>query len=1177
MKWTKEQKSAIESREDKNILLAAAAGSGKTAVLVKRIIEKIKDKENPVSISDLLVLTFTEAAASEMKRKILSAIRLELEKNPENEHLKEQTLLIHSASISTVHAFCNKILKGNIHMTDLPQDYSLAKENDAKLLLKQAIDKTLEKYYSRIKLLPSFEELLLAYGGVKDDFSLRKLLTEIYLFSKSLPYPNEWLKKSVFTYKTIALENKDENTVWYDMKKAQEDTFISDILSCYEEILKVLKTLPEDHKYPPFYEAEADLVRETLDRYKNGEKSAVTSFKLPAKVRKQNICPTEEQMADNLRALAKDIIDEFKEFAASDTTESRELSEKLYKRAKTLKNIILMIDRAYTRLKRERGLLDFSDLEHELLKLLSDNDHSPTNTALELRKRYTEILLDEYQDTNSIQEEIFRLLSRDERNIFMVGDLKQCIYKFRNAAPELFAEKRKRYMENTEAGKLLSLSKNFRSRSEVIDTVNYLFSLLMTEDLGDIDYDEGEFLSLGADYPASSSERDFETEYFIIPDEEDSDQKEAEARFIAGHIEEIINDGLLVYDAGLGAKRKAEYRDIVVLLRHRQSASLIESALEERGIPAYSDSERGYLDSPEIGIVLSFLNIIDNPYQDIPLIAVLRSKMFGFTPDELAEIRLKKKNCWFYDALLASAEDGFLKAQDFIDKLDILRKEAETSTIYKLILTIYERFNLPSLMGLLKNPSLRRANLKLFAQRASEFERTRGGGLFNFMHYLESIKADGKDLSSAKASSESENVVRIMTIHKSKGLEFPIVFLADTSHKFNIKDLSRSINFHQEAGICLSAVDTKMRIKYPSSPSSIFKSILKRELLSEEMRLLYVALTRAKEKLIITSCLNLSAKKKTSPVYSSVKKPLGGYLKRRLTFSEWILSGFLLHPAARELRELFGFDEDMVSQKADFKLKVAIADTIFTTDTAEKIAENTPQLQAEDNTDFSEIISYTPPASGKIPVKITVSELKRRLSEDYEYTPRLVQSKNIYLKKKEELSAAEKGTITHFVLQHINEKDINSLEDVEKSLEKAEFEGVISKAQRSVVDAKKLMSFFESELGCRLKESVKTHKEYSFYTKITAGEIFDDLDEAEKNTEILLQGTIDCFFEEKDGKIILLDYKTDNIKEDEADERAKQYKIQIDCYNKALKSIFEKKTDESYIYFLNCQKAVKLD
>jgi len=1177
MEWTKEQRVAIESRESKNILLAAAAGSGKTAVLVERIIEKIKDKENPVSISELLVLTFTEAAASEMKRKILNAIKLELEKDSENEHLKKQTLLIHSASISTVHAFCNKILKGHIHMTDLPQEYSLAKENDAKLLLKQAIDKTLEKYYSRLSLLPSFEELLLAYGGVKEDTNLRKLLTEIYLFSKSLPYPDEWLKKSVATYKIIADENTDENTVWHSMRKAQEDSLINDILSCYEEILKVLRSLPEDHKYPPFYEAEADLLKETLNRYKNGEKSAVTSFKLPAKVRKQNICPAEEQMADNLRALAKDIIDELKEFVLSDTIESKELSEKLYKRAKTLKNIILMVDRAYTRLKRERGLLDFSDLEHELLKLLADKDHNPTHTALELRKRYTEILLDEYQDTNSIQEEIFRLLSRDEKNIFMVGDLKQCIYKFRNAAPELFADKRKRYIENAESGKLLSLSKNFRSRAEVIGTVNYLFSSLMTEDLGDIDYDEGEFLALGADFPAPSGERDFETEYFIIPDEEDSDKKEDEARFIARRIEEIINDGLLVYDKKLGAKRKAEYRDIVVLLRHRQSASLIESALEERGIPAYSDSERGYLDSPEIGTLLSFLNIIDNPYQDIPLIAVLRSKMFGFTPDELSEIRLKKKNCWFYDALLASAEDGFLKAQDFIEKLDCLRKEAETSSIYKLILTIYERFNLPSLMGLMKNPSLRRANLNLLAQRASEFERTRGGGLFSFINYLESLKADGKDLSSAKASSEGENVVRIMTIHKSKGLEFPIVFLGDTSHKFNIKDLSRSINFHQEAGICLSAVDSKMRIKYPSSPSSIFKSILKRELLSEEMRLLYVALTRAKEKLIITSCLNLTAKKKISPVYSSDKRPLGAYLKRRLSFSDWLLSGLLLRPAARELRELFSFAEDIISVKADFKLKVAIADTVLDLPAEEIAGESTPKQQTEVYGDFSEILSYTPPTSGKIPVKITVSELKRRLSEDYEYIPRLIQSKNIYLKKKEELSAAEKGTITHFVLQHINEREINSLEDVAKSLEKAEAEGVISKAQKSVVDPKKLMSFFESDLGKRLKESVKSHKEYSFYSKITAGEIFEDLDEAEKNTEILLQGTIDCFFEEKDGKIVLLDYKTDNIKEGEADERAKQYKIQIACYNKALKTIFGKKADESYIYFLNCQKAVKLD
>ena len=699
MEWTREQKSAIDCREEKSILLAAAAGSGKTAVLVERIISRIKDRENPLSVSELLVLTFTEAAASEMKRKIMNAIKSELEADPANEHLQRQSILLHSASISTVHSFCNKILKGHIHMTDLPAEFSLADETELNLLLKQAINQALEKYYARLDKLPSFSELCSAYGGVKGDGRLRELLCDLYLFSRSLPYPYEWLKNSVNTYKILCTEKSDRNTLWHAFRKAEEEAYISDILSCYDAILNVLESLPDDHKYAGFYQAEADLVKEVLNRLNDGDPEPTISFKFQTKVKKQNTHPAEEQTADKLRDLAKKAFDDLKEFLSSATSESAELSEKLYLRAKTLKSLMLLTDRIFSRLKKERGLLDFSDLEHGLLKLISDKHHNPTPVALELRKRYSEILLDEYQDTNNIQEEIFRLLSRDGKNIFMVGDLKQSIYKFRNAVPELFANKRKSYSENEAAGKLISLFKNFRSRKEVIGTVNFMFSALMTEALGDIDYNEPEFLVQGADYPEPEHEDDFTTEYYVITNDETphpsasptpvsppgsvggkrlppastaaqgegfSAPAETEAALIAKRIEEIINSGLLVYNSKNGAKQRAQYRDIVILLRNRSNAALIEAALEERGIPAYSDSGSGYLGSPEVGTVLSFLNIIDNPCQDIPLIAVLRSRIFGFTPDELAEIRFAKQNCYFYDALKAAAESGSQKAADFI-------------------------------------------------------------------------------------------------------------------------------------------------------------------------------------------------------------------------------------------------------------------------------------------------------------------------------------------------------------------------------------------------------------------------------------------------------------------------------------------------------------------------------
>lgn len=1176
MEWTKEQQSAIDCREEKSILLAAAAGSGKTAVLVERIISLIKDKKNPMSVSELLVLTFTEAAASEMKRKILRAIKSELEADPENEHLRKQSVLIHSASISTVHAFCNKIIKGHIHLTSYPADYSLATETEGDLLLKQAIDSCLEKYYQRLSLLPSFSELCTAYGSAKGDAPFRELLFNLYKFSKSLPYPYEWLKSSVKNYETAAKDGI-KNTVWYPMFEREYNFLVSDITSCYDCILEIVSSLPLSHAYVGFYQAEADLIRQHLSRQETKEALPQVSFNFPTKVKAPKTHPEEEKRIDALRVLAKECMNALKELSASFGNESEELSDKLYLRAKTLKNIVIAIDRKFKKLKKERGLLDFSDLEHGLLGLISDKSHNPTPLALELKSRYREILLDEYQDTNNIQEEIFRLISRDSKNIFMVGDLKQSIYKFRNAVPELFAGKRKAYLKNCNLGRLISLNKNFRSRTEVIDTANFMFSSLMSETLGDIDYNKEEFLVKGASYP-DALDNSYETEYYVVPDEDDDSGltlAEKEAKIIADRINSAVGT-IKVYDTNTEKMRPAEYRDIVILLRGRGNSEIIETVLEEHGIPVYSDSGKDYLSSPEVGVIISFLNIIDNPYQDIPLIAVLRSGLFGFTADELAEIRLKKQGCWFYDAVLETASSGFSKAKEFIDELEELRLLSKTSSIYRLILTIYERYNAIALVSSMSFPAQRRANLRLLAQRAMDYEHSNKGNLFGFMNYLDRISEDKKDLSSAKVTSEAENVVRIMTIHKSKGLEFPIVFLSDTCRKFNTKDTSKNINFHAEAGISLAAIDTDSRIKYPSLSASIFAAIQKREILSEEMRLLYVALTRAKEKLIITSPIGRYAKRMANPIYDLNKKPNATHLKDCRTLADWISASLLVHPAAKDLREFYGYDEDIVSTRADFRLKVYLGFSPVA-----KAAADLPEKESKLSVNApcvsqiipDKILDFHTALADKIPVKITVSELKRRLCEDSEYTPGLISSKNIYLKKTDKLSAAEKGTITHFVLQHLNEREISSIDDLSFAINRAEKEGVISAAQKESVDLSMLMAFFESDIGKRLKSAAEVFKEYSFYSSVLWSEIENT---SNSDYSVLMQGTIDCFFKEKDGKIILLDYKTDNITADEVSMRAESYKIQIDCYNRAIKDIFGRYADESYIFFLNCAKAVKM-
>lgn len=1197
MEWTKEQKAAIDIRGDKSILLSAAAGSGKTAVLVERIISRIKDKNNPLSVSSLLALTFTEAAASEMKRKISHALRRELEENPQNEYLRRQSMLLPSAQISTVHAFLNRLISGNIHLFDLPADFSLASEAEADLLLNRASDRAFEKYYQRIDRLSSFKELTESYGGAKSDFKLRELVKKLFLFTKSLPYPVEWLKNSVNSYKTFYLEKDIKNTPWQAFKEAEASAVSTEILSLCDMILNVLSHLPENHKYQGFYLAETELVKETLKSFLNGDKTALKEFKFPAKVRKQNTHPEEESKADSLRELIKTDFEKLKALVNSETPESCELSEKLYLRAKTLKNLVLLTDRIYKKLKAERSLLDFSDLEHEALKLLADKDRGPSPHALELRARYEEIFLDEYQDTNGVQEEIFRLISRDGKNLFMVGDLKQSIYKFRNALPELFAEKRRIYKNDGENGTLLSLNKNFRSRRCVTEAVNFIFSRLMSEALGGTEYKAGEFLIKGADYPDEEKGGVFDTEFYIIKGgaEEkltEDELKEAEAKAVADRIKELISDGFMIYDKNEEKMKEASYSDIVILLRSRTMAPLFETALFEAGIPCVSDKGGGCLASFEVQTVISFLNIIDNPLNDIPLIAVLRSDIFGFTPDELAAVRLKNKNGLFYDALLKAAEDGDKKSADFLKELDSLRKEAEKSGIYRLILTIYERYSLMAMTGGMEFPEIRRLNLKLFLQAAAEFEKTEKSGLFAFMNYIERLKAEDRDIVSAKGAGKNENAVRIMTVHNSKGLEFPIVFFSDTSHKFNLTDASQDINFHHEAGLSLAAVDDEERIKYPSLPSYLMHEVKIRELLSEEMRLLYVALTRAKEKLIITF-RPASAARMKSWLFDTEEKPLYAQLSRSPSCGDWIFAAILSHPSAKALREMYGYSENIVCNDFDFSLKTRVINVCKEQEEPEE--ESTESLKSEEdlqqdiNTlqnaltldekeNIEKILSYKAADDSKIPLKITVSELKRQLAGEEESVFSLADAKNIHLKEKEELTAAEKGTITHFVLQHLDEKMIKTEDDLLTALAEAVEDGVITETQKEALDTEKLTLFYKSGLAGRLKKSKRVYKEYSFYAPADADAIFkEEKTLFSKEDKVLLQGTIDCFFFEEDGNIILIDYKTDAVRtKEEAAERAENYKIQLDCYNFALKTVFGKEAGEGYIYFLNCNEAVRM-
>ena len=716
MEWTKEQKEAIYSGGE-NILLAAAAGSGKTAVLVQRIIELISRENDPCDINQLLVLTFTDAAAREMREKIMEAIDESLKNDPDNKHLQRQRLLIHSASISTIHSFCLNLIKNNIHMTDLPVNFTLVSETENKMILDQALDSVLNRFYGRINSDPSICDLVMGYGGIKNDRTLRDTVLNLFNSSKSMAYPAKWLNDAVKEYGKVVGSDSVDGTVWQKMLKEKTESILWDIKDIYKDIKTEIEChLDEKHKYAPFFADEAASLERVFghmdDMGYGAVRDALEGFEFATLAR--GVSKAEEEVLSAqtrikaYRSLAKAKVDELKELYKIPLDEVVERLKGLYPIIRTLKNIVLIVDRSYTKRKRAKSFLDFSDLEHEALKLLDQRVDGQSPVSDGIREKYREILIDEYQDTNNIQDTIFRKSSRDNRNIFMVGDLKQSIYTFRNAVPKLFSDKYQEYDRPDGKGHLIRLFKNFRSRTQVVDAVNFIFSKVMGYRVGDVQYTRDEYLVHGAQYyPVGDFEKEFVPEFHFArqltrdeTEEEPFTKQELEAFVSAKRIREMIDGKMLVFDKSLKTMRPCQYRDIVVLMRNTKAAApVFEQIFEECKIPVYTEVGKSYLSSPEVQTVLSYLQIVDNPRQDIPLIAVMRSPIWGFTPDELARIRSGYRKGCFFDAVTNASESGDEKARRFVSELDVFRKEAEALGVERLIHKIYYGYGYYSYSG----------------------------------------------------------------------------------------------------------------------------------------------------------------------------------------------------------------------------------------------------------------------------------------------------------------------------------------------------------------------------------------------------------------------------------------------------------------------------------------------
>lgn len=880
VKWTNEQLQAILEK-DSNILVAAAAGSGKTAVLVERIIHKILEED--VNIDELLVVTFTNAAASEMRQRILDAIYSYLEQNPENTKMQEQIMKMAKANICTIHSFCLDVIRNHFYEIGISPNIRIGKPNEMELLKRQVLEDLFEEKYEK-----EDEEFLLlvdTYTNYRGDEPLKELVLRMLRNMNSNPFPEEWLLSAVEDFKPCKEIKDFGQTKWGKilLEEIQEE-----LQMCLLELENIHSELNK------FYEL--DKFTKTIEQdMSNLEQIRINLNSWDKAYDMANMIKWEVWPRDKVEILAKEEAkasrDEVKKkwnkikekYFICDSHQIQEDMNHMYKKLVAIQNLIVEFSLAFAKEKLEKNVMDFNDIEHFALKILVQTDETgaklPTQIALDYQEKFKEIAIDEYQDSNLIQEYILNTISKGN-NIFMVGDVKQSIYKFRQARPELFLEKYETYKSKAKKGKedslKIQLFKNFRSRKNILDVTNYIFETIMSKDLGDITYNEEEYLNLGADYPklevSLPSAGKTSINVIDLKDNEDEEKEEVEqvenavleARFVANQIQELIKSKYQVYDKKTGY-RNICYKDIVILLRSTSTlAPIYEKELNNQNIPVFSDTGSQYFDSIEIQTILSLLKIIDNPMQDIPLVSVLRSQIGKFDDNELISIKLNgqnETNEYFYDIFLQATQnektDEVLKnkMKVFLQNLERWRKQNEYMPLDEFVWQIYLDTGFYEYVGLMPNGSVRQANLKMLFERAREYEKASFKGLFYFISYINGLRKANSDMDSAKVISENEDVVRIMSIHKSKGLEFPVVILSSTAKKFNLTDLNEPILLHQDLGLGPKYIDEKRKIEYPTLAKLAIGAKITKETLSEEMRILYVALTRAKEKLIITgSC-----------------------------------------------------------------------------------------------------------------------------------------------------------------------------------------------------------------------------------------------------------------------------------------------------------------------------------
>jgi len=1157
---TVSQAQAINTRGSA-VLVSAGAGSGKTKVLTERLMGFICDKNSPADVDSFLIITYTRAAAAELRGRIMEELAHRLAKEPGNKRLRRQNALVQRAQIGTIHSFCAQLLRENCQLLGLAPDFKIAEEERAAAMRVSALERVLEKRYDELDERPHFRTLADTVGEGRDDRKLSELVLSLHSRMQCHPRPEKWAKEQAALMKTEVTDIAQ--TPWGQellLDAAEKAEYWANEM---EAMMALILPVPEiSAAYMENFQIISEQIRELSRCLRLGWDRARDCFPIEfprLKALRKSPDPALSDMVKERRKTCKEAMDKLAEgFSAS----SEDLLRELHITAPVMEELLeltLDFDKAYSKDKRQRALLDYSDLEHMAVELLTDAKGNPSPIARQLSKRYTEIMVDEYQDVSRVQDSIFAAISDGGRNLFMVGDVKQSIYRFRLADPEIFTEKYLHFADHDEAqaheARRILLRENFRSRREILDGANAVFSLCMSRRLGDIDYDEKAALVCGADWYEGEGHKP-ELMLLELPENSDGespDKTRLEAAFVAAKIKELIKSGATVTTPA--GQRPIRYGDIAILLRSANTVGgIYREELAKLNIPAGGAQSGGFFDSVEISTVQSMLAVMDNPHKDIALIAVLRSPALGFTPDELSMIRAADKKTDLYSALCKAAETNE-KCLSFLERLSRLRALAADMSAPELVWQVIEEFDLLAVCSAMDNGEERCAKLMELAELAETFEAGEYRGLHRFVLWLKALKEKGQEIS---AGGSFDSAVQIMTIHKSKGLEFPVVFLSDTARRFNTRDRMETVLVHPQLGLGPKLVDLKRRVKYPTLARTAISRRIEREDLSEEMRLLYVALTRAKERLYITATVK-NAEETLEKFSAAVTVPMAAQvLAKASNMATWLIYSALADNG----------------DKLNMRIYPAEGETEQSEDTHSTAAADEEILRRlENNLSFR----YPHQAAVELPSKITATELKGREEKD-EDGESLVKPLSLVFTMpqldtaQQPLNAAEKGVATHLVLQFMDYAKGKNREGIKSEVQRLLREGFISEREAKAVNVSAIERLFSSDIGKRMLKAKEPLREFRFSLLLEASRLPGGAGE----DELLLQGVVDCCIEEE-GELVIIDYKTDNVRSDgEIAGRAEHYRPQLMAYSAALSRIFKKPVKQCILFFLSVGREYEL-